>query len=422
MRILRVDDIKWDSIAERERRVFLRVDFNVPFKKEADGTRSISDDYRIRQALPTIRYLLSQNAVVIVASHLGRPKADDPNSRTKFSLLPVAERLAVLLEQEVLLADDHFGDGVERLLKDSRPGKGVVMLENLRFDPQEEENSSEFAQKILNGASVYINDAFGASHRAHASIEAISHFAKHKAAGFLLSKEWDVLNQVLHEPIHPQFAVIGGSKIADKIQVIKNLMLKSKKLFVGGRMAQTFLAAQGYNLGASSIETESLSLARRLLGEARSLKVEMILPVDGRAASSIDAQEAQVVTLDSQKALSKDLALFDVGPETLERWKLEMLNAKSIVWNGPLGVFENPTFSHGTLSLVDFLVSVKDQIPAICGGGETVSAITQQGALEKLFHVSTGGGAMLEFLEGKALPGFEALKLRERDLLAMGIS
>lgn len=417
MRILKVDEINWALIPEKQRRVFVRVDFNVPVK-----SGQILDDYRIKQALPTLNYLLGQKCLLILAAHFGRPKGGDEESRKKYSLLPVAERLAELLGREVLLSDEHYGDGLDKLVRDGKPGETVILLENIRFDSREEENSAEFGELLFKHCSVYVNDAFGASHRAHASIEAISHFAKIKAAGFLLSKEWDVLNQVLHNPKAPQYAVLGGSKIADKIQVIKNLMLKSKKLFVGGRMAQTFLAAQGYQLGSSSIEEESLPLARRLLTEAKSLGVEIFFPVDGRAGLSIEATDSNIVTIDKDKPLSKEFGLFDIGPKTLEVWSRELKTAKSVVWNGPMGVFENPVFASGTLGLVDFFVSQKASIETIAGGGETVSAITQRNALDILYHVSTGGGAMLEFLEGKALPGFESLKLRERELQALGIN
>lgn len=416
MRILRVDEIQWSTIPEDQRRVFVRVDFNVPIK-----SGKILDDYRIKQAIPTIKYLLDQKCWVVLASHLGRPKGNDDDSRKKFTLLPVAERLAELMDQEVLLSDELYGDGVRKLIQDGRGGKTLILLENIRFDPREEQNDADFAELIFRHCKLYVNDAFGASHRAHASIDAITHLAKVKAAGFLLSKEWDVLNEILHSPKTPQYAVLGGSKIADKIQVIKNLMLRTKKLFVGGRMAQTFLAAQGYDLGNSSIEEESLPLARRLLTEARSLGVEMFFPVDGRVGSGLDSTSAEVMDIQKDKPLPKSLGLFDIGPKTLEIWTNELKSAKSVVWNGPMGVFENPVFSAGTLALVDYFVSVKDKIQTTAGGGETVSAITQRGALETLYHVSTGGGAMLEFIEGKALPGFESLKLRDRELQALGI-
>jgi phosphoglycerate kinase len=415
MKILRVDEINWATLNESKRVAFVRVDFNVPLK----GGKVV-DDFRIRQAIPTLNYLLEQKCLLVLASHLGRPKPGDEESRKKNSMLPVAEKLAEIMGREVLLSDDLTGDGIRKLISDGRGGKTVILLENLRFDAREEANDPGYAEALYKHYHLYVNDAFGASHRAHASIEAITHFAKVKAAGFLLAKEWEVLNQVLHHPIAPQMAILGGAKIADKIQVIKNLMMRSKKLFIGGRMAQTFLAAQGYSLGSSSIEEESLPLARRILAEARAQEVEIFFPIDGRAGKTLESTEATLVSIEKDKPLAKDLCIFDIGPKTIEAWKKELLKAKSIVWNGPMGVFENPVFADGTLSIVDFLLEVKDKIPAIAGGGETVSAITQRNALTALYHVSTGGGAMLEFLEGKALPGFESLKLREREVQAMG--
>jgi phosphoglycerate kinase len=417
MRILRVDEILWDKIDENHRKAFVRVDFNVPI----EGDR-VLDDFRIRQAVPTIKYLLEHKCLVILAAHLGRPKPDDEKSKKELTLLPVAEKLAEILDHEVFFAEESYGDCVRKLILDGRPGKTVILLENLRFDPREEANDPDFAQKLYGQCDLYINDAFGASHRAHASIEAISHFAKIRAAGFLLAKEWDVLNQILHSPIQPQLAVLGGAKISDKIQVIKNLMTRSKALFIGGRMAHTFLAAQGFQLGKSLIEEENLPLARRLMVEAKQLGVAMHFPIDGLAAETKDAKESKVLDISKDRPIPTNLSLFDIGPKTLEAWKQELIHAKSVIWNGPMGVFENPTFAKGTLGLVDFLVENKDKIRATVGGGETVSAVTERGALEKLFHVSTGGGAMLEFLEGKALPGFEALKLRERELAALGSS
>lgn len=414
MKILRVDEIQWSKIDERHRRVFVRVDFNVPMKGE-----QITDDFRIRQALPTIRYLLEQKAIVILASHLGRPKGKPEEDKKKYSLLPVAEKLAELLDHDVLFAEETIGEGVAKLIADGRGGRTVILLENLRFDPREEKNDPDFAASLFENCDVYVNDAFGASHRAHASIEAISHLAKVKAAGFLLAKEWECLNAVLQHPEQPQMSVLGGAKIADKMLVIKNLMLKSKAIFIGGRMGLTFLAAQGFDLGGTSIEEESLPLAKRILGDARDQNVKLYFPIDGIAAAKIDDQKGETISLTSGKPVPKSQCIFDIGPGTLKAWSQELSKAKSVVWNGPMGVFENAAFAQGTLGLVDFLVSKSDSIKTTAGGGETVSAITQRGAFEALNHVSTGGGAMLEFLEGKALPGFESLKVRDREISAM---
>jgi phosphoglycerate kinase len=399
---------------ERFRRTFLRVDFNVPMKNG-----QILEDFRIRQAIPTIRGLLEQKALVVVASHFGRPTGDKAADQKKLTLLPVAERLAELLDHEVIFSEECTGEGVAKLISDGRGGRTVIVLENLRFEPGEEANDRIFAEELFKNCDVYVNDAFGASHRAHASIAAITEFARYKAAGSLLSKEWTSLTSVLNEPVQPQMAVLGGAKISDKMQVIKSLMLRSKTLFIGGRMGLTFLAAQGCSLGGTSIEEESLPLAKRILGDARDQGVKVILPFDGRAAESIDATEAKVISLGQGAKVPANLKVFDIGPETLKRWQEELGKTRSVIWNGPMGVFENPVFAEGTLGLVDYLVSVKDKVQTTAGGGETVAAIMQRGAFESLHHVSTGGGAMLEFLEGKDLPGFEALKMREREIEAL---
>lgn len=409
MRILRVDELPWARIPETQRRVFVRVDFNVPLKGD-----KVLDDYRIRQAIPTLRYLMEQKCIVVCASHLGRPKGPDP----KLSLLPIAEKLAELMDHDVVFSEETFGDGTRKLVQEARGGKSLLVLENLRFHPEEEKNDSEFAEKIFQYTDIYVNDAFGASHRAHASIEAITHFAKHKAMGLLLAREWEVLNEVLHHPKTPQMAVLGGAKISDKIQVITQLMSKCSDLFVGGRMGNTFLAAQGVKLGSTNVEEESIPLAKRIMADAKAKRIAMHFPVDAWAAETKEASEAKIVSVSS---VPSSLALFDIGPKTLEAWSAELENAKSVVWNGPMGVFENPVFANGTLGLADFLVKVKDRIQTVAGGGETVAAITQRGALQELYHVSTGGGAMLEFLEGQALPGFESLKLRDREIEAMAV-
>lgn len=414
MKILRVDEIQWSKLEERFRRTFLRVDFNVPMKGD-----KITDDFRIRQAIPTIKYLIEQKAIVVLASHLGRPKGNPEEDRKKYSLLPVAERLAELLDHDVLFSEETIGEGVAKLIADGRPGKTIILLENLRFDPREEKNDPEFADALVKNCDVYVNDAFGASHRAHASIDAVTRFSKVKAAGFLLAKEYDALNTILHHPVQPQMAVLGGAKIADKMQVIKNLMLKAKAIFIGGRMGLTFLAAQGLDMGGTSIETDAIPLAKRIMGDARDHNVKLFFPIDGIAAEKIDSATGTVVNF-KQATPKKDQGVFDIGPETLKLWCSELEKSKSVVWNGPMGVFENPAFAAGTLGLTDFFVAHSSTIKTTAGGGETVAAIMQRGAFAALDHVSTGGGAMLEFLEGKALPGFESLKLRDREVAAMG--
>ncbi len=416
MKILRIDEINWAKIDEQHRRVFVRVDFNVPMKGD-----QVTEDFRIRQALPTIKYLVDQKCLVILASHLGRPKGNPEEDKKKYSLLPVAEKLSELLDHEVIFSEENVGDGVRKLVSDGRGGRTIILLENLRFDPREEKNDSDFAEELFENADIYVNDAFGASHRAHASIEAITQFSKIKAAGFLLAKEWDCLSRVLDQPVNPQMAVLGGAKITDKMQVIKNLLLRCKAIFIGGRMGLTFLAAQGFDMGGTSIEEDAIPMAKRLLGDARDQGVKMFFPIDGMAAAKIDSPSAQVVKVGADGAVPRGLGVFDIGPETIKLWTQELSKAKSVVWNGPMGVFENPAFATGTLGLVDFFVQNKDRIQTTAGGGETVAAVMQRGAFESLHHVSTGGGAMLEFIEGKPLPGFESLKLRDRELDAAGI-
>jgi phosphoglycerate kinase len=414
MKILRVDELNWDKIKEKERNVFLRVDFNVPIQNG-----KILDDFRIRQAIPTINYLLEKKCKIVLASHLGRPQKVNEEKRKSLTLLPIAEKLAEICDKEVMFSEEQYGDGVRKLLQDGKAGETLIVLENLRFVRGEEKNNLGFAEDLFENCHIYVNDAFGASHRAHASIDAITHKVKLRAMGFLLAKEWEALSKVLSSPLEPQMAVLGGAKISDKIKVFKNLLPKVSQIFVGGRMANTFLAAQGFKLGGSSIEEDALPTARRILSEANAAGVSIALPFDGIAAVDMKSSEAKGVDLTPGHNVPDDLAVFDIGPKTLAAWKEELLKAKSVIWNGPMGVCENPCFAEGTLGLVDFFVENADSISTIAGGGETVAAVSQRGALEKLHHVSTGGGAMLEFLEGKSLPGFEALQYKTREVEAM---
>jgi len=410
MRPLSMDELPWDKFPENRRRVFLRVDFNVPMK-----AGKILDDFRIRQAIPTIKSLIEKKCIIVIGAHLGRPQKKKESERSSLSLLAVAEYLAGLLDREVLFSEDLVGSAVRKLIFDGRP-ETVILLENLRFDSREEGDDLGFAERLMEERDIYIDDAFGACHRAHASIHAVAKLARYKAMGYLLKKEWDCLNKVLHEPETPQMAILGGSKLEDKIAVIESLMRTCKTICVGGRMGLAFLAARGQKLGASELPKESVQLAKRLTGDAKKHGIEILVPIDGRTGRSSEATESQVIKLDGSAEINDEEGIFDIGPDTVAQWSKVLSKAKSIVWNGPMGVFENPCFAEGTLGIVDFLVEHKDKIHSIVGGGETVAAVAQHGALERLFHISTGGGAMLEFLEGRELPGIEVLKLREREI------
>lgn len=410
MRILKLDELPWQSFEAKKKKVFLRVDFNVPIK---DG--KILDDFRIRQTLPTIRYLQQKGCVVLIAAHMGRPQKVDAKKREELSLLPVAEYLAEQLDAEINFSEDIIGSGVRKLLIDARAGS-VVVLENLRFDPREEKNDEKFGESLVENCDIYVDDAFGACHRAHASIWMAAKKSKCRAMGLLLQKEYEVLSSVLNSPKSPQMAILGGAKLEDKIKILERLLKSCQKVFVGGRMGLAFLAAKGVSIGGTEVSKESTQVAKRLMKEASRLGVDLFFPVDGRCATNIDATSCEIKDLKLGSELSDERLIFDIGPKTIEAWKKELVGAKSILWNGPMGVFENPVFAESTLALVDFLKEHRSEIQAIVGGGETVAAVAQRSALEDLYHVSTGGGAMLEFLEGKELPGLEILKLREREI------
>lgn len=410
MRALSIDEIPWDKIPEKKRKVLLRVDYNVPLEKG-----KVLDDFRIRQTLPTIRHLLEKKAIVVLAAHLGRPTGE-PSDKQKFSMIPVAERLAELLETEVFFSEEWSGYGLQKLISDTKSNQAVIFLENLRFQKEEEANDEHFALKFAEPYLIYVNDAFGACHRAHASVEAVPRRFRLRAMGDLLKKEIETLDAVLNAPSPNQMAVLGGAKLEDKIEVLEALFKSCKKIAVGGRMGLSFLAALNRPLGGSRMDEKSVQTARRLMAEARRRSIEILLPLDARLGKSLDATESRLSILSPEARIEEDEMILDIGPKTIESWTETLARADRILWNGPMGVFENPEFAKGTLALVDFLVSHKESIPAVCGGGETVAAITQRGALAELWHVSTGGGAMLEFLEGKTLPGIQALKLRDREI------
>jgi phosphoglycerate kinase len=378
------------------RRVFCRVDFNVPL----DGHR-VTDDTRIRAALPTIEHILEAGGRLVIASHLGRPKGErDPD----LSLEPAAALLAELLGVgEVTLCDDCIGDGPRKVVGDLRDGQ-VAVLENLRFHPGEKANDENFARELAKLSDVYVSDAFGAAHRAHASVDALPRLMGEKGAGRLMQRELDALSKLRADPSRPYVAVLGGAKVSDKIGVLEELLTKVDTLIIGGAMANTFLAAAGHAMGRSLVEEDKLPLARALLRKAEVADLELLLPTDLRVADSVDAQTAEVVGTDG---VDGRMAL-DIGPESAALFADRVRRAETVFWNGPMGLFEKAPFAQGTLTLAEAMAACPGY--AVVGGGDSVAAVQQAGLASKMGHVSTGGGASLEYLEGKPLPGVEALE------------
>jgi phosphoglycerate kinase len=377
----------------RGKRVLVRVDFNVPL---ADG--KVTDDRRIVGALPTVKYLVDQGARVVLCSHLGRPKGGpDP----KYSLAPAAARLSELLGKPVKQISDCVGPAVEAAVAEMKPGD-VVLLENLRFHPEEEKNDPVFAQQLAKLGDVYVNDAFGSAHRAHASTEGVAHYLP-AVAGFLMEKELNFLGRALADPEHPFVAIIGGAKISGKIDVIENLLPKVDALLIGGGMANTFFKAQGYAVGDSLVEDDRLDMAHAVLAKAGR---KLVLPVDVVIADAFSADaKTRTVSADEVPA---GWRIMDVGPATIERFNQELATAKTVVWNGPMGVFEMQPFAAGTVAVAEILA--ESHATTIIGGGDSAAAVEQAGLADKMTHISTGGGASLEFLEGKELPGVAALR------------
>jgi phosphoglycerate kinase len=389
-----------DTLSLGGKRVFIRVDFNVPLDEQG----RVTDDARIRAALPTIRFAIEHKAKVILGSHLGRPKGK-PDDKTKFTLEPAAARLSELLKQDVILADDCVGDGVKKLVKDMKDGQ-VLLLENLRFHPEEEKNEENFARELASLADVWVNDAFGTAHRAHASTAGMAKFVKEKAAGFLIQKEIEYLGKALGTPARPFVAIIGGAKVSDKIKVLENLIAKADAVLVGGAMAFTFLKAQGVAIGKSLVEDDKLELARQILERAQARKVDLLLPVDHICGAEPKETAERVVVND--RAIPDGLMGLDIGPKTLDRYRQRIRDAKTVFWNGPMGLFEQKPWAEGTFGVAKAMA----QSPAITvvGGGDSAAAVEEAGLIEKMKHVSTGGGASLEFIEGRVLPGIQVLE------------
>lgn len=387
------------------KKVLVRVDFNVPLNDKGE----ITDDTRITASLPTIQYLLEQKAAVILMAHLGRPKGQ---VKPELSLAPVAKHLGKLLGKKILFAPDCVGEAAQAAASKLKPGH-ILLLENLRFHKEEEKNDMEFAEKLASLADLYVNDGFGVSHRAHASVEGVTHFLP-AAAGFLLEKEIQYVGQAVTNPLHPFVAIIGGAKVSDKIGVISNLLDKVDTLLIGGGMANTFLAAQGYKMGKSLVEEDKLDLAKELLAKAKKNKVNMLLPTDLVMAAAF-APDAEHVT-EKVKNLNQAYMALDIGAETSKAYAEALADAKMIVWNGPMGVFEMDAFCKGTEAVAKAVA--KSRATSIVGGGDSVAAIEKLGLAKRITHISTGGGASLEYLEGKVLPGVAALDDMRRKMIA----
>ena len=379
------------------KRVLVRVDFNVPLAE--DGT--VSDDKRIVAALPTIRYLLEHNAKVILCSHLGRPKGQ---VNPKYSLAPVGARLSELLpDTKIWFAEDTVGESAKTAIDDMKDGE-IVLLENVRFYPEEEKNDPEFAKKLASLADIFVSDAFGTVHRAHASTAGVAAYLP-AVAGFLIGKELGVMGEALDNPKRPFVAILGGAKVADKIGVIKNLLGKCDSLIIGGGMSYTFLKAQGYGIGTSLLDAESIDLAKDIMAEAKAKNVNFLLPIDTVVATEFDANAEHKVVPSTE--IPDGWMGMDIGPKTAELFKKTIVEAATVVWNGPMGVFEFPAFAEGTKKVAEACAECAGT--TIIGGGDSASAVKKLGFADKMTHISTGGGASLEFLEGKTLPGVAVL-------------
>ena len=381
----------------KNKKVLVRCDFNVPM----DENQNITDNTRIVAALPTIKYLLENNCKVVLCSHLGRPKGE---VKKEFSLKPVAKELSRLLGKEVIMAEDVIGEDATAKAENLKEGE-VLLLENLRFHREETDNEPEFAKKLASFGEIFVNDAFGTAHRAHASTEGVTKFLP-AVSGFLIEKELKFLGDAISNPARPFMAILGGKKVSDKIGVIESLLEKVDTLLIGGAMAYTFFKAMGYEVGNSVCELDKIDLAKEIMEKAKQKNVKFMLPVDTKIGKEFDENTESKVVLSSE--IPEGWEGFDIGPETIKLYSEELKNAKTVVWNGPLGLFEFEQFAIGTNSIAKALADV-DAVKII-GGGDSAAAVEKAGLADKFTHISTGGGASLEFLEGKKLPGIEALQ------------
>jgi len=389
-----------DDATLKNKKVFMRCDFNVPLNEKLE----ITDDRRITESLPSIKKILKEKAALVLCSHLGRPKS---GPAPEFSLKPVAKRLGELLGQPVKMAADCIGTEVEQLKKDLRPGE-VLLLENLRFHKEEEKNEPAFAKALAQGCDLFVNDAFGTAHRAHASTEGVTHYFKENVAGYLIQKELKYLDEAVNKPKRPLLAVLGGAKISGKIDVIKNLFAKVDGILLGGGMIFTFYKAQGLEIGKSLLEEDRIEMARAILAEAKQKKIALYLPQDVVVADAFD-NNARRKTVTVEQIEPGWMGL-DIGPRTIDVFVKQIQQAKTIVWNGPMGAFEMPNFANGTKKIAQALADATGQgAVTVVGGGDSAAAVSDFGLDKKITHISTGGGASLEFLEGKVLPGIAAL-------------
>ncbi len=390
-----------DDLNLKDKKVLMRVDFNVPL----DENQNITDDTRIKAALPSIKKVIEEGGKLILMSHLGRPKGE---RKPEFSLKPVAKRLSELLGKEVKFVNDCIGSEVEKAVSELSAGD-VLLLENLRFYKEETKNDPEFAKKLASLADVYINDAFGTAHRAHASTEGVAHYLSEKAVGYLIQKELKYLGQAIENPARPFIAILGGAKVSGKIDVINNLLDKVDALIIGGGMIFTFYKAMGYNVGKSLLEEDKINVAKEILNKAKEKNITIHFPVDIVVADEFK-NDANIKIVPFDKIPDGWMGL-DIGPESIKKFEEVINSSKTVVWNGPMGVFEMENFAKGTIEIAKALAKATEEkgVVSVIGGGDSVSAVKKAGVADKMTHISTGGGASLEFLEGKKLPGIEAI-------------